>query len=49
LTYRYTPPLLKKIIGKYIGTDDLYIEGELGLLELIGLVSSWAICVVESP
>jgi hypothetical protein len=34
---------------KYVGTNELYNKVELGLFELTSLMSSWAICVVESP
>jgi len=27
--YRYTPPLIKKVVNKYFGMFDLYLEVEL--------------------
>jgi hypothetical protein len=27
----YTPPLMKKVIGKYVGTDELYIDAKFGI------------------
>jgi hypothetical protein len=49
LTYIYTPSLLKKVVGKYIGIDDLYTERELGLFEFTSSMLSQANCVVENP
>jgi hypothetical protein len=44
----YTPPLLKKVIEKYVGIDDMYSEAKRGFFEFTSFMSSWAIYIVES-
>jgi hypothetical protein len=44
----YFPTLVKKVVRKYIGTNELYSEAKLDLFQLKISLTSWVIYIVKS-
>jgi hypothetical protein len=42
-TCRYTPPLLKKVIGEYLGLNHFYPKAKLGIWSLLNNVLAWGV------
>jgi hypothetical protein len=45
--YRYTPPLMKKVIGDYLSLIPLYKEAMFEMWDLKLKVTSWAIRILK--
>jgi len=40
--YKYTPPLMKKVVNEYFGIFNLYLEAKLRIWSMAPKVTTWA-------